>query len=194
MPNMMVDFGSGPNGAMISGKWVNKLTGQVINVRDSFMDGDNLIIMSDKGQINGTDFTNLYIQASDEIYDKSGKVIDTKPLSKSELIDEEEQKLVAAANKELLSKPLGSSNTNSRPATPIKNYDLIDKIFSKSSWNPEIDVNIADAKNFPTKELKMLVDFFDVNETEIGEYIYDKLITKDLLIGKITEFLDKTMK
>lgn len=194
MPNMMVDFGSGPNGAMISGKWVNKLTGQVINVRDSFMDGDNLIIMSDKGQINGTDFTNLYIQASDEIYDKSGKVIDTKPLSKSELIDEEEQKLVAATNKELLSKPLGSSNTNSHPATPIKNYDLIDKIFSKSSWNPEIDVNIADAKNFPTKELKMLVDFFDVDETEIGEYIYDKLITKDLLIGKITEFLDKTMK
>ena len=55
----MVDFGSGPTGAMISGKWVNKLTGQVINVRDSFMDGDNLIIMSDKGQINGTDFTNL---------------------------------------------------------------------------------------------------------------------------------------
>lgn len=190
----MVDFGSGPTGAMISGKWVNKLTGQVINVRDSFMDGDNLIIMSDKGQINGTDFTNLYIQASDEIYDKSGKVIDTKPLSKSELIDEEEQKLVAAANKELLSKPLGSSNTNSHPATPIKNYDLIDKIFSKSSWNPEIDVNIADAKNFPTKELKMLVDFFDVDETEIGEYIYDKLITKDFLIGKITEFLDKTMK
>lgn len=190
----MMDFGSGPTGAMISGKWVNKMTGQVINVRDSFMDGDNLVIMSDKGQISGTEFTNLYIQASDEVYDKNGKVIGNTPVSKEELVVNDESNL-SVSNKTLLSKPLGNKKSTVQVETnSIKNYDLIDKIFQKSAWNPVVDVDIEDSINFPAKELKMLVDFFDVDKTEIGEYIYNKLITKDLLVKRVTEFIDRNIR
>ena len=62
-------------GIGISGRWLNKRTGQTINIRNSVMDGDNMIIITDKGQISMTEFSRDYIQASDDIYDETGKVI-----------------------------------------------------------------------------------------------------------------------
>lgn len=69
--NMMVQQG----GPMISGKWLNKTTGTVVNVRDSIIDGDNMIIITDKGQIPMYEFSNDYIQASENIYDERGNII-----------------------------------------------------------------------------------------------------------------------
>ena len=55
----------------ITGKWTNKLTGEVINVRDSIIDGDDMIIISDKGNLSMLDFSQNYIQISDEVYENS---------------------------------------------------------------------------------------------------------------------------
>lgn len=59
----------------ISGKWLNKRTGNQIMVRDSIIDGDNMMILSDIGQISMDEFSRDYIQVSEDIYDNSGKAI-----------------------------------------------------------------------------------------------------------------------
>lgn len=70
---------------MVSGTWMNKLTGEVVNVRDSIIDGDNMLIITDKGHISMNEFSNNYIQASDTIYDKDGNAIGTQKLNIGEL-------------------------------------------------------------------------------------------------------------
>ena len=186
-PNMM-DFGSGPGGAMISGKWINRKTGEVINVRDSFIEGDNnMVLMTDKGQMSMETFTKYYIQASDEMYDANGKVIDNKPVEISEVANVETD-LVAdpiVFNNPSLNTPIGGS----APKKQINNFELIDKIFKKSNWEPNIEIDIKSGEDFPTKELNMLIDYFDVKIEDISEYIGNYVINQDLLREKISNYL-----
>jgi len=179
-PNMM-DFGSGPGGAMITGKWINKKTGQVINVRDSFIEGDNnMILMTDKGQLSMEEFTKYYIQASDEMYNENGVVIDTKPVEISDITD--------VNNTDLVADPI-VFNQSSQVKNKINNFDLIDKIFKKSSWTPNIDIKIQSKDDFPSKELNMLIDYFDVKIEDISEYIGNYVINQDLLREQISNYL-----
>jgi len=179
-PNMM-DFGSGPGGAMITGKWINKKTGQVINVRDSFIEGDNnMILMTDKGQLSMEEFTKYYIQASDEMYNENGVVIDTKPVEISDITD--------VNNTDLVADPI-VFNQQSQVKNKINNFDLIDKIFKKSSWTPNIDIKIQSKDDFPSKELNMLIDYFDVKIEDISEYIGNYVINQDLLREQISNYL-----
>ena len=185
-PNMM-DFGSGPGGAMISGKWINKKTGEVINVRDSFIEGDNnMVLMTDKGQMDMETFTKYYIQASDEMYDMSGKVIDTKPVEVSEITSVETD-LVADPIVPGLTTPISSKQNTIEKQ--INNFDLIDKIFKKSNWEPDIEIDIKSGDDFPSKELNMLIDYFDVKIEDISEYIGNYVINQDLLLEKISNYL-----
>ena len=182
-PNMM-DFGSGPGGAMITGKWINKKTGQVINVRDSFIEGDNnMILMTDKGQLSMEEFTKYYIQASDEMYNENGVVIDTKPVEISDITD--------VNNTDLVADPIvfNQSSQLKNKSVEINNFDLIDKIFKKSSWAPNIDIKIQSKDDFPSKELNMLIDYFDVKIEDISEYIGNYVINQDLLREQISNYL-----
>lgn len=61
--------------AMVSGDWMNKITGEVVTVRDSIIDGDNMLIITNKGHIDMRDFSDNYIQASEDLYDEKGNII-----------------------------------------------------------------------------------------------------------------------
>lgn len=192
----MLDFGAGPGmqydgGVMISGKWINRNTGAVINVRDSFIDdSQNMFLMTDKGQISMEEFTKYYIQASDEVYDESGKVIDTKPVDTNEIkLSNDDEPLTAD--------PIyGGSPMSGISAMevqkPINNFELIDKIFKKNESKPTVDLKINWA-NFPNKELSMLVDYFDVKSDDIAAYISEYLINSDLLEASLTQWLDENL-
>lgn len=65
------------SGMGISGIWVNKYTGQQITVRDAIIDGDSMTVITDQGQIDMMEFSNNYIQMSDDVYDKDGHKIGT---------------------------------------------------------------------------------------------------------------------
>lgn len=75
------------NDQMISGKWMNKFTGQVIHVRDSVIDGDQMVIITGNGTLTMDEFANNYIQASDEIYDERGNVISNSTMDFSEICE-----------------------------------------------------------------------------------------------------------
>ena len=186
----MLDFGAGPGmgGAMISGKWINRNTGAVINVRDSFIDdSQNMFLMTDKGQISMEEFTKYYIQASDEIYDESGRVIDNKPAQVDEVS-------VAPTGDTLVADPIFPtlSTGEVHTAKPINNFELIDKIFKKNESKPTIDLKINWA-NFPKKELSMLVEYFDVKNEDIASYIGQYLINSDLLNDSLTQWLNTNL-
>ena len=191
----MMDFGSGPGGPMISGKWINKKTGIAVNVRDSFMDdSNNMVIMTDRGQITMEEFSKYYIQASDEVYDESGKVVDTKPVDNAELgieggtvVSGNDAPLVAD---DIYSNSQPTSNINN---TPINNFELIDKIFKKIESRPIADLNI-EWFGFPAEELMMLVNYFDVELEDIATYISKYLINENLLKEALTKFLTERLR
>lgn len=187
-PNMM-DFGSGPGGAMISGRWINKSTGKVINVRDSFIDDtNNMTLMTDQGQISMDEFTKYYIQASDEVYDTNGKVIETKVADVNEIVESD-----------LVADPINFRDPNNinynpqQPVSQINNFDLIDKIFKKTDWKPELNIKLSSDTEFPQKELSMLVDYFDVKVEDIAQYIGKYLVNVDLLNDEISKYLNNKL-
>ena len=182
-PNMM-DFGSGPGGSMISGKWINKANGTVINVRDSFIDdSNNMIILTDKGQLSMDEFSKYYVQASDEIYNESGQVIDKKEADVEEIVTD------------LVADPIYPVQSPNQPILnkqkpQLNNFDLIDKIFKKSSWNGELKVKFDSTVDFPEQELKMLIEYFDVKIEDIANYIGNYLVNSDLLNKTISDYLN----
>lgn len=82
----MQGFDAGPGGPAISGKWINRQNGRIVNVRDSVIEGDNMIVITDCGNINMMDFSKNYVQASENIYDEHGNVIGTEEVDPSELL------------------------------------------------------------------------------------------------------------
>ena len=196
----MYEFGSGPGSQkltsgriisdgsdMISGKWINRANGNIINVRGSMTDDSgNMILMTDRGPLNMEEFSRLYVQASDEIYDSAGKVIDSKPIEVNDVkFSNDETPLVAD--------DIFTSTNNTSNTPKLKNFDLIDKIFKKIESRPIADLKI-DWADFPEKELSMLVNYFDVELDEISTYIGKYLINEDLLKNALSEFLKKHLK
>lgn len=185
------------NSSQISGKWTHKLTGNVINVRDSVIDGDNMIIISDQGQIDMNDFSQYYIQTSDEIYDESGKVIDKKPV-KFEEIKYQNQPAYQYSNAFINNEYIKEKVSNDKDivvSSPVKeelkgNFDLIDKLFKKKNYKPIISINI-DSNNFPINELKMLMDIYDVDSVDIANYLLKEYINQDSIRESVLNYVNK---
>lgn len=183
-------FDSGPGGSMVSGRWIHKTNGTVINVRDSLIDGDNMIIISDKGHIYMDEFSKNYIQVSDEVYNESGGVVST------ERFDTNMFSLDKPAATTQITHPVQTvvNNTNIQSTVQVetvevnKNYDLINKIFVKNNSKPNIKLDI-DWADFPANELKMLVDFLDVPKEDISDYISKKFDMQQLFVESLCDFL-----
>lgn len=169
------------NGGMgISGAWMNKRTGQKINVRQSIQDGDNMIIITDRGQISMEVFSRDYIQASDEIYDESGKVIDNKPME----MDEDLNAIFEYEN--------GINNaTPSYTPVPVinPNDQIIKKVFDKLTSFPEVKVEIK-WDDFPEAQINTLVNFLDVKVEDISKYIINNYVNSQTLSESIDKILN----
>jgi hypothetical protein len=169
------------SGAMgISGIWMNKRTGQKVNVRQSVQDGDNMIIITDRGQISMEVFSRDYIQASDEIYDESGKVIDNKPME----MDEDLSAIMDYENG-------NNSIAPSYKPTPVVNPNdqIIKKVFDKLTSFPEVKVEIK-WDDFPEAQINTLVNFLDVKIEDISKYIINNYVNSQALSKSIDEILN----
>lgn len=182
----------------ISGKWINKNTGNIINVRDSIIDGDNMIIISDHGEISMEIFSRDYLQVSDEIYNESGQVIDNSNVTLNEInVSKMEMPKVDMSNFDALEEikvqeqPINKKNqiVSSSP-TSINNFELIDKLFKKKNYNPVININI-ESEGFPKEELSLLMNIYDVKKEDISKYILQEYIHPENMIDSISTFLDK---
>ena len=193
-------FGSMPpgmdmGGPMISGTWINKRTGETVMVRDSISDGDNMLIITSNGQISMDEFSRDYIQASDEIYNESGKVISSAPVQTSEVTVTTATQPQQQINPNLLDDPDVFEHQQTAALNnqmPIKNFDLIDKIFQKNDSKPiiKIDVKWAD---FPQQELEMLTKYFDVTTDDIVQYIQQKFVSNEEIASSLKDTVSGLM-
>ena len=172
--------GDDGSGMGLTGKWMNKRTGKAVNIRQTIQDGDNMIIISDQGQIPMEVFSRDYVQVSDDIYDDSGKVVGHEEATNSDIgAIEEYEKMYGV-------EPLVPQATST--VAPINNEQIIKKVFDKLSSYPQIDVNIK-WDNFPEAQINTLVEFLDVNIDDISAYIIKNYVNAEALALEITEVL-----
>lgn len=172
--------GDDGSGMGLTGKWMNKRTGKAVNIRQTIQDGDNMIIISDQGQIPMEVFSRDYVQVSDDIYDDSGKVVGHEEATNSDIGAIEEYEKMYGVD------PLVPQATST--VAPINNEQIIKKVFDKLSSYPQIDVNIK-WDNFPEAQINTLVEFLDVNIDDISAYIIKNYVNAEALALEITEVL-----
>jgi hypothetical protein len=204
------DFGTGPGGPMISGKWINRLTGNIINVRDSIINGDEMVLITDKGQVSMDDFSRNYVQASTDIYDDKGNIIGQEEIDPNDIVMSSKQinnpklknaqQLGGDIQEDDMSQIMSINNTEvnalTTPVVPVQTpkaqepqsekVKLIKTIFDKCS-QPEINLDIEWAA-FPKNELEMLMNYFGVTQEEIAEYISNS-IEKSTIVEAVNKFL-----
>jgi hypothetical protein len=166
----------------ITGKWINKKTGQVINVRNSVIDGDNMIIISDIGQIMMNEFSQDYVQASDEIYNENGQVIDNKPVDISEVVNNGGE--INFADKSSFNPSL-NVNLNE---VENENDKIIEKVFNKIKNEPKLSVSI-EWDDFPETQLKTLIEFLDIPIEDISNYIIKHYLTDEQIAECLATYL-----
>lgn len=185
-------------GDMISGKWINKNDGSIISIRNTVMDGDNIILITDKGELDMNSFSKNYIQVSDETYDNNGNVVSTNDkFDISEITPNYNETGVNTFDNETFNKlTKGIATTyqqNANSSIHIEttnnsdNFKLIDKVFSKVKHEPSINIDISWI-DFPNDKVQMLMDTFDVDKNEISEYIYNKYLNKDIIIKSLSKY------
>lgn len=174
-------------GMDIIGTWMNKRTGQKVNVRQAVQDGDNMIIVTDQGQISMDVFSQDYIQASDEIYDESGTVIDSKPI-------EMDEDLNAIMDYENNNSSLQGVYNQTSPIAPVMNSNdqIIKKVFDKLTSFPEVKVTIK-WDNFPDAQINTLVNFLDVKIDDISQYIINNYVNNQTLSKSIDKILNNKL-
>lgn len=59
------------------GEFIDTRNGEKIVVRDNVIDGDNMMLITSKGQLSLDDFSKYYIQVSNDVYDENGRKIGT---------------------------------------------------------------------------------------------------------------------
>ena len=162
------------------------------------MDGDNIILITDKGELDMNSFSKNYIQVSDETYDNNGNVVSTNDkFDISEITPNYNETGVNTFDNETfnkLTKGIATTyqqNANSsihiETTNTSDNFKLIDKVFSKVKHEPSINIDISWI-DFPNDKVQMLMDTFDVDKNEISEYIYNKYLNKDIIINSLSKY------
>ena len=183
---------------MISGKWMNKMTGDTVIVKNSVMDGEEMVIMTNKGVLNMSEFSMNYIQVSDEVYDEHGNVVGNEALN-IEQIPQQTQNTptldYSTLTRGLTQQDIHNIQQQVQPVavTPVEDEDtmLIRRILKKVSL-PNVK-SIIEWKTYPGKQLEML-EMLGVNPIKIVEYFVNQIDVETIrksIKNQITESLFK---
>ena len=202
---MTYNFNNGPSDAMsISGKWTNIHNGQEIFVRDSFIDGDNMIVRTIDGNIIPmTEFSNNYVQ-SEEVDEATARSVIQQPVAPQSYGDIKPDfgEKVILKNDDTKSSNIKPNNLD-QASQHVENYKedkiedklfrkktLIGKIFEKISTKPNIKLTF-DWTEYPEKEMSMLMEYFDVSNDDIANYIYKTYFNENIIKESILKLIQK---
>ena len=206
---MTYNFNNGPSDAMsISGKWTNIHNGQEIFVRDSFIDGDNMIVRTIDGNIIPmTEFSNNYVQ-SEEVDEATARSVIQQPVAPQSYGDIKPDfgEKVILKNDDIKDNNIKPNNldTESRYVETHKEdkaedkledklfrkKTMIGKIFEKISTKPNINLTF-DWTEYPEKEMSMLMEYFDVSNDDIANYIYKTYFNENIIKESILKLIQK---
>ena len=202
---MTYNFNNCPSDAMsISGKWTNIHNGQEIFVRDSFIDGDNMIVRTIDGNIIPmTEFSNNYVQ-SEEVDEATARSVIQQPVAPQSYGDIKPDfgEKVILKNDDTKSNNIKPSNLD-KVSQHVENYKedkiedklfrkktMIGKIFEKISTKPNIKLAF-DWTEYPEKEMSMLMEYFDVSNDDIANYIYKTYFNENIIKESILKLIQK---
>ena len=168
----------------ISGAWMNKYTGDIIRVHNNIIDGDQMILITDKGQITMNEFSDNYIQASEDIYNDQGQIIDHAPVA----IDE-----IKISQPSILDIPIGMSTSNytqvikenntekNKQKEEPESFKILDKFFNKIDNKENLITIDIDFNILPKEKLETIVDYMDISVEELSQYIAKKIVNTENL-------------
>ena len=202
---MTYNFNNDPSDAMsISGKWTNIHNGQEIFVRDSFIDGDNMIVRTIDGNIIPmTAFSNNYVQ-SQEVDEATARSViqqpvapqsygDIKPDFGEKVIlknDDTKDNNIKTNNLDTTSQYVENHKEDEFEDKLFRKKTLIGKIFEKISTKPNINLTF-DWTEYPEKEMSMLMEYFDVSNDDIANYIYKTYFNENIIKESILKLIQK---
>lgn len=168
----------------ISGAWMNKYTGDIVRVHNNIIDGDQMILITDKGQITMNEFSDNYIQASEDIYNDQGQIIDHAPVA----IDE-----IKISQPSILDIPIGMATSNYTQVIKENNiekntqteepesFKILDKFFNKIDNKENLITIDIDFNILPKEKLETIVDYMDISVEELSQYIAKKIVNTENL-------------
>lgn len=202
---MTYNFNNGPSDAIsVSGKWTNIHNGKEIFVRDSFIDGDDMIVRTIDGNIIPmTEFSNNYVQ-SEEVDEATARSViqqpvapqsygDIKPDFGQKVIlknDEVKDNNIKPNNLDTTSRYVETHKEDKAEDKLFRKKTLIGKIFEKISTKPNINLTF-DWTEYPEKEMSMLMEYFDVSNDDIANYIYKTYFNENIIKESILKLIQK---
>lgn len=200
------------------GKWVNIHTNDVVMVRDTIQDGEQMLVITDKGQIPMKDFVN-YVQIEDgevvptlqDLYGNpqnnsallaqinQGIPVEDRITTNTEPPDKKYKKLLEGLGEQphtSKSKPIiEEKSVIEIKEEPKKNpnYELIKKVFDKFPVERSIEFSIIE-EEWPFKEFNMLVNILDVPVEDICSYVIDNYLDKENLVKALTKYFQQFIK
>jgi len=161
-------------GFSITGNWMNKNNGQVIFVKDSVIDGDNMLIITNRGTIDMNTFSNDYIQVSEDVYDNHGNVIDKSAFDASEMIQYSSNQ---EQSRHVTPSMLRENNTTNNTTAEISR-NVIEKTPLENTFD---DIELKNSKVEIIREEPRTVKKEVKKEVSYNEQLLDKLFTKKQL-------------
>lgn len=185
----------GMEGPNMEGTWYNPKTGDSFTVRNSFFQDNQYIVQTTDGRILDYNTLQSYIQSDRPIeMPKPQPKHETLPAEVENLIEcpsdnmydilPEDLNMINGGSKSLGNLATPTNRTQGDPISSIsytqvdQNFTMIEKALAKKSM-PDIQVSI-DWKNFPQREMDMLIDIMDVNEDEIIDWYVRQIDTNYL--------------
>lgn len=184
----------------ITGTWINRLTGEKITVRNTIIDGDDMIIIgSDGRQLKMSEFQN-YIQMSDE---KNSGHDDTAALGNIRGIENERRVIVGSREPyqqnvfsnvpnnpfDFDSKIESKQQLSNKIEKLSESEKLLNKLFEKIELDIDVKVDL-DCTNFPSKELNMLQTIYDVSIEDISDYLIKNVINEEIFKSAVANYIN----
>jgi hypothetical protein len=185
-------------GMIPAGKYIHKSTGKVIHVRDSFQDGDNLVIMSDQGQLSMKEFGEYFqVEEGEDMYIPNIQdLYGGGPKNKNQLLAQinqgldPEDRIKLDTDKKITTTITNQPEEKKSSVSSNKNYDLIKKVFDKYPIERSINFEIVE-EEWPFKEFSMLVNILDVPVKDICNYVIDNFFDKEHLAESLSEYFEE---
>ena len=202
---MTYNFNNGPSDAIsISGKWTNIHNGKEIFVIGSLIDGDDMIVRTIDGNIIPmTEFSNNYVQSEEVDEATASSVIqqpvapqsygDIKPDFGQKVIlknDDAKDNNIKPSNLDQVSQYVENHKEDKVEDKLFRKKTLIGKIFEKISTKPNINLTF-DWTEYPEKEMSMLMEYFDVSNDDIANYIYKTYFNENIIKESILKLIQK---
>lgn len=193
----------------ITGTWINRMNGDKITVRNTFIDGDNMIIQTTDGrQVSMIEFQN-YIQMGDDEYDEGGHIIGHANGGVSNIENiENERRVVVNGTRQMPNinnntqiertvidktiEPIENKTRNTVNTVEKESDTLLRKLFEKIELDIDVKVDL-DCTNFPSKELNMLQTIYDVSTDDISAYILKHIINDEVIKSAVSHYIENQL-